>query len=768
MNRTAESPADLEAASGIGKRWILRACTLIFTCLVFICSSADIAHAGRRPVENDISRVIMNGDFERCRMLIEKKPDLLNPERAALYTASMFGRMRIAGYLISKGADVNGRFHDGRTALHAAANNGHVAIAGLLLNNGADINAVDESGWTPLHYAVHDDNMEMVKMLISAGADINRADRYHVSPLSVALIDEKKKMAEYLRACGAVEAMEGAGEILDDALSGNVERVKLLLSKNPRLVEVRNDSLNTPLYNASVCGNKELIEIILGYGADINAKTKSFDSVLSAMTPLAWALFTSDTDVVKLLIQKGADPNEKSWYGITPLEWAMTGKGVEDQKIVGMLISAGAKVNGRESRAMYAAISHDKISMVEYLLDKGADVNSMDSTGSRPLEDAVSYGRLDIAKLLISRGADVNAKGKLDRTPLHNALINGNLEIIEYLVSKGADINAGGRDGETPLDYALVHSRDLLKTLDALGVDITARMSRGETALFYANERSTAEYLIERGISVKVRDKDGRTALHGTGANRNIDVARVLVRHGADLNAIDKNGQTPLHEAALCRNDDLVQYLLDKGADTAIRDEKGRTPLHVAAARGESGIVKLLIAGGSDVNARDSKGLTPLSLVLMHNDDETAEYIRRHGGIEEPKGAGEIFRAVDNGDAERAGELLDENPSLISSRNERSYTPLLLAAESGWKYVVDMLISHGADVKAKMKCSEWDSGYTPLHMAVRWNYRIVAETLIAHGADVNAQDDRGNTPLAIARDCGLQKMADMLRRHGGR
>ncbi|MGV8118602.1 MAG: ankyrin repeat domain-containing protein [Candidatus Xenobiia bacterium LiM19] len=752
---------------GWGRRCFLLIPVIAIVLLISVGIRARAVHAGKQIHYCDISRAIMNGDFNYCRMMIDKKPDLLAPERGALYSASMSGRMRVAGYLISKGVDVNGHYCCGLTALHGTAARGHVEMAGLLLNNGADINAADEYGRTPLHFAVHEDQMEMAKTLISAGADINKADRYHVSPLSLALIDEKKKIAEYLRGCGAVEAMEGAGEILDDALSGNVDRVKLLLSKNPKLVEVRNDSLHTPLYNAAIGGNRELIEILLSYGADINAKTKNCNSVLSAMTPLAWALFVRDNDMAELLIQKGADPNEKSWYGITPLEWAIAGKGVEDQKIVGMLISAGAKINGRESRAMSAAISHNDISMVEYLLDSGADINAMDSTGSKPLEEAVSYGRLDIAKLLISRGADINAGDKCGNTLLHIAVMGKNTELVELLVSKGLDINVKNNDGRTPLDDALKYSRNLLNVLDALGVDVTARTSRGETALFFVDDPKTAEYLIGKGIGVMITDKEGRTALHEVAGDHDVDVVNVLVNHGADINARDNGGLAPLHEAVFTQCDDIVLYLLEKGADTGIRDNEGRTPLHVAAARGESGMVKLLISRGADINAGDGRGLTPLSLAMMGCDSETAEYIRRHGGIEAVKGAGEIFLAVGNGDAERVGEILKNNPPLSSNRNRRGYTPLLLAAESGWKYVVDTLISHGADVNAKMKCSEWDSGYTPLHMAVRWNYRIVAETLIAHGADVNAQDDRGNTPLAIARDCGLQKMADMLKRHGG-
>ncbi|MGV8118149.1 MAG: ankyrin repeat domain-containing protein [Candidatus Xenobiia bacterium LiM19] len=738
---------------------------LTFAILLSVYIRGNTAHASSQGLDYEISRAIMNGNFDQCKILLERKPDLLEPDRGALYWASLSDKIRIASYLISRGVNVNAHYCRSLTPLHASAFQGHVKMANLLLDNGADINAVDESGRTPLHCAVHEGKMDMVIMLISAGADINKADRYHVSPLSLALIDEKKKMVEYLRSCDAVEAMEGAGEILKAAERDNIEKAMILLSKKPGLIDARDWDLNTPLIRASSFGNRKMVELLLNNGADINAKSKYFEPAPSAMTPLAWALFARDTDVAELLIQKGADPNEKSWYGITPIEWAIGGN---DIKIVEMLISAGAHISGKDSGALYVAIRDNKVSLVKYLLDKGADLNGMDSNGDIPLNTAADFDNIDIAELLVERGADVNARGKRGNTPLHIAVMGKKMKLVSFLVSKGADMNTVNNEGITPLDNALMHSMDLLEALKTLGVDVTARTSRGETALFYADEQKTAEFLIEKGIGVKIRDNDGRTALHGSGANRNIDVARVLVRHGAELNAKDNEGQTPLHAAVHYRNDDLVQYLLDKGADLRIKDNEGRTPLLVAAACGELAIIKMFISRGSDVNVRDNKNLTALSLALMCNNDEAAEYIRSHGGIEAVKGAGEIFRAVDNGDAERVGHLLDENPSLISSRNNRSCTPLLLAAESGWKYVVDTLISHGADVNAKMKCSGWDSGYTPLHMAVRWNYSIVAEALITHGADINAVDDRGHTPIAIARDCGLSRMKDTLRKHGAR
>ena len=99
----------------------------------------------------------------------------------------------------------------------------------------------------------------------------------------------------------------------------------------------------------------------------------------------------------------------------------------------------------------------------------------------------------------------------------------------------------------------------------------------------------------------------------------------------------------------------------------------------------------------------------------------------------------------------------------VNAKNEDGVTPLLVAAVSGRKEIIELLIREGADVNAKV------NGVTPLHQAAFRSHKEIAELLIANGADLNAVDNVGKfgrTPLDWT--FGKTEIADLLRKHGGK
>ena len=97
--------------------------------------------------------------------------------------------------------------------------------------------------------------------------------------------------------------------------------------------------------------------------------------------------------------------------------------------------------------------------------------------------------------------------------------------------------------------------------------------------------------------------------------------------------------------------------------------------------------------------------------------------------------------------------------------SRKDSTPLQHAALKGQKKVVELLIEKGADVNAKC-----DVGWTPLHNAAAYGHKEIIELLIAKSADVNAKNKDLNTPLdlAINDDVTEKRIADLLRKHGGK
>ena len=106
---------------------------------------------------------------------------------------------------------------------------------------------------------------------------------------------------------------------------------------------------------------------------------------------------------------------------------------------------------------------------------------------------------------------------------------------------------------------------------------------------------------------------------------------------------------------------------------------------------------------------------------------------------------GEIHDAAQKGDVERVKALLNENLELVSSKDQKDWTPLHYAVGFGHSDVAKLLLAHKADVNAKEK-----NGGIPLMFAAGNGQREMAEFLLAHGADVHGKDVGGNTPLHAA------------------
>ena len=204
------------------------------------------------------------------------------------------------------------------------------------------------------------------------------------------------------------------------------------------------------LFTAIDCKNKEVIELLLDSGVDIN-EPSALDKY-----PLSAAISSDDdVEMVKFLISKGAKVNVENKQGITPLDYAIDKNAKETVKV---LVSNRANINSQG--LLSHAVVEGRAEIAEYLLSKGADVNIQDSIGT-PLYALLNLTlvwedenlKLKIAQLLISKGADVNKANEFKKTPIFGAAYNKEKEMVDLLLANGANINAKDITGETPLDH---------------------------------------------------------------------------------------------------------------------------------------------------------------------------------------------------------------------------------------------------------------------------------------------------------------------------
>ena len=223
------------------------------------------------------------------------------------------------------------------------------------------------------------------------------------------------------------EVVLPSGTFLDE---NNVEVVRQLLTSDPDIVHQLTSRGLTDLGKAASKGYDEMVELLLSFKADIEAKTKMGN------TPLMLAVYNNHVSTCRILLQRGANSNTVSNDGWTPLLLASE-RGYYE--ICELLICHKADVNKVHTETGHTPLSlaslrgHSKI--VTLLLQHGANVHSRDKQQFTPLILASQEGHLDIVKTLIQHGAKWNDRQITGAAAIHMAAQNNRHEVVRYLVA---------------------------------------------------------------------------------------------------------------------------------------------------------------------------------------------------------------------------------------------------------------------------------------------------------------------------------------------
>ncbi len=359
--------------------------------------------------ETSIQLAAYLGDLARVKDFLANGIGV-NPQDAhsvtPLHAAAIGGQKEVAEFLLSKGALVNADSANlvGRTPLHCAAVavEGSKEVAELLIGKGAEIDAKNKGGNTPLFDAASVANTDTARLLIAHGADVNARGWYNLTPLHrAALAHGDKDLVLLLLDHGADVNAEGytwKWTPLDDAVRGGHRDVaKLLIEKG-----ARTSDLDLVLFWACTQGDKELAELIIRMGANVNSETWGHAPAMQAI----WSGYTTATKpadvprlvgVLELLLEHGADPNAKDRWDWSLLHYACQG----EFDLAKLLLDRGANPNGVENelglRPLHWAAENGRTAVVELLIGRGADVNATDNRGRTALSYAEDLGDKDIS-----------------------------------------------------------------------------------------------------------------------------------------------------------------------------------------------------------------------------------------------------------------------------------------------------------------------------------------------------------------------------------
>ncbi|KFY71757.1 hypothetical protein V499_08082 [Pseudogymnoascus sp. VKM F-103] len=443
------------------------------------------------------------------------------------------------------------------------------------------------------------------------------------------------------------------------------------------------------------------VRLLLEFGADAREINGVYDtdSKLLPETPVGPLHFAKSVAMAKLLLEDGADVDHSPSQWGTPLHAAAERGDIEVAKF---LVENGADVdnsNVRVATALHIAVDQGDLDMATLLLDYGADIDcdldmatllldyradidSSDITASweicdyfgTPLHFACLRSNetgISMIQLLLERGADLEAMDIHSATPLHIAAAECSLSIVKLLLDHDAPVNIRDEVGITPLFRAVEQpdpctifpdpierpDLDIAKLLLDHGASINIQDNMGITPLFRAvdhSDSSIAKLLLNHGarISAEPGEEDFRSPLHHAVAFGVLDTVELLIRHGAEVNKQDDNGRTCLHLVVDNIQPAILKLLLDHGALANMQNIKGSTALHDVVARKSLATADLrLIGQGVSLIPEDESRHIRCELVWRRDDLVSAKLLIDHGAsldILDTRGKSALDYAAEN------------------------------------------------------------------------------------------------------------------------
>lgn len=452
------------------------------------------------------------------------------------------------------------------TELQDAAVNGGEKCVSFIIDQGVDI---DFHCWvttfTPLIFAIREQKSANALCLLRRGADPYQAGYDEWSPFMPLYLATLLDLPE------VVEALLDLGVNIDGTYSDGVfpgfppsdELIELLNDRD--ITDDCSSNCCLPLCVASMMGHEDIVKILLDRGADPNHPDPNGDLALG------YAADGGHLEIVKMLAEAGAHLNQEDSDGWTALNFAWHRGGVATtlEILEAGVVYNSSCVGGEDDIILmaltYGHASNDKPIMPDNKIRFDIDCMQYRNSWRPPFEsEEKGHDCHLLVSCLLDKGSDIEARDFFKRSVLHQAAFQNCEHTVELLLKKGAKLEAKDTFGQTPL-----------------------HMASGES-----EQNKTVSLMLQYGANPNSRDRDGDTPLHlASRASALCTVETLLRDQRTDPNLQNANGETAMHLALLDFDPTkqrvydmtkIVQALYKAGADPNTTDENGKTPLDLA------------------------------------------------------------------------------------------------------------------------------------------------------------------------------------------
>ena len=448
--------------------------------------------------------------------------------------------------------------------------------------------------------------VENVQAEISKGSNASQFNPTNMDPAVLAIInDAPLETIKFLveQPGNGVDKVthEGRTYLHWAGLRANHDAVKYLLEKGSdiNLLEAHDFDILT-IISTNGSSKKETFELLEKYGVKINKKYEDGSTAL-----LLGMTGDKDFTLTDYFLTKGLSIKDTDKAGNTAVDYAAKGGNVFAMK---KLIAAGVKPTNNslifaaegtrrftsnldtykyivedlkikptisnkngESILHLIAKKPNQTENIKYFLEKGLDVNKVDSEGNTPFMNAAGGKDLATLELLLPKVKNINAVNTKGESALTQAVKNGSSEVVKFLIDKGADFKIIDKAGNN-LAYHWVQSY---------------RAPRGGGFQGGSQKDDMGEKLVllqSKGVDFSKAQKDGNTLYHTAIVKTDLSLLKKLEPLKINIDAINEEGMTVLHKAALIsKNDEILKYLLSLGAKKDIKTEFGETAYDLAS-----------------------------------------------------------------------------------------------------------------------------------------------------------------------------------------